>query len=73
MKLLCPHLLTALVVSVIPGVRAGFSEFCFVNAALDGTSIDASCENESGYYVDTVLDLDLCFWNDDGVLKAGNK
>lgn len=73
MKLLWSCLVAFFAGSVIPGVRAGFSTDCIVNAALDGTFIDASCEDESGHWVDTELDLDLCFWNHDGVLKAGNK
>lgn len=72
MKLLYSHLLTALVASAIPGVQAGFSEYCIVGP-LDGSYIDASCGDGTGHYVATSLDLNHCFWNDDGVLKAGKE
>ena len=72
MKLLYSHLLTPLFASAIPGVQAGFSEYCIVGS-LDGTYIDASCGDGTGHYVSTSLDLNHCFWNDDGVLKAGKE
>ena len=74
MKLSYSHLFTILVTGVINRVQgAGFAAYCAVSSELIDTSyLQAACANEAGANVDTELDLDLCFWNDDGVLKAGN-
>ena len=74
MKLLYSTLLTILSTSMINGIHgACFSTTCSIDPSLEsGSDLVAICENESGYNVETELNLDLCFWNDNGVLKAGS-
>ena len=74
MKLLCSSLLTILATSMINEVQgACYYATCSVSPSLgSGSSLEAGCADESGYNVETELNLDLCFWNDNGVLKAGS-
>ena len=74
MKLLYTSLLTILTTSMINGVQGQcFFATCAVDDSIvSGSGLVAICATESGGTLQTELNLDLCFWNDNGVLEAGS-
>jgi hypothetical protein len=74
MKLLYSSLLAILATSLKNGVQgACFSATCKVDPTLvSDYGLVALCDTGYGGSINTELNLNLCFWNDNGVLKAGN-
>jgi CVNH domain len=73
MKLLYSSLLSILAASMINGVQgACFSATCTGITLASDYSLEALCDTGYGGSINTKLNLNLCFWNDNGVLKAGN-